>query len=72
MSMFYCHAHDEMEDSDFVGHEMDREGHEFCEDGYAETYDSDNTVDESMDGDHESALESVYGPMDEGQYDNDF
>lgn len=26
-------------------------------------------IDDSMDGDHESALESVYGPSDEGQYD---
>jgi hypothetical protein len=31
-----------------------------------------NEPDESMDGDHESALESVYGPMDEGQYDESY
>jgi hypothetical protein len=37
---------------------------------------NEEEIDESMDGDHESALESVYGPGDDdascGMYDYDF
>jgi hypothetical protein len=32
MSMFYCTAHDTMEDSDFVGYHVTREGEEMCDD----------------------------------------
>lgn len=36
MSMFYCIAHDRMEDSDFVGYEVTNAGEEMCGEAYTE------------------------------------
>jgi hypothetical protein len=40
MSMFYCAAHDVMEDSDFVGYHVTTEGDEVCEAAAEEAYGS--------------------------------
>lgn len=36
MSMFYCVAHDRLEDSDFVGYEVTNTGEEMCGEAYEE------------------------------------
>jgi len=36
MSMFYCIAHDRLEDSDFVGYEVTNAGEELCGSAYDE------------------------------------
>lgn len=39
---------------------------------FDDDFDDYDDYDDSMNGDHESALESVYGPLEDGMYDRDW
>lgn len=43
MSMFYCVAHDRMEDSDATGYEVTNAGEEMCWEAYDEMMGMENT-----------------------------